>query len=370
MAVGCGHGKPVAAQAPKPGSGAKPKAEEKPKPIASTFTKPDHVRGIYLTAWSAGSKTKMTKVFAMMKGSMLNTVVIDVRDEGQMYWKTGIPLADDSKATQLAVARPKELFDQLKENKLYPIARIACFRDNYVTKKHPEMAIQDDKGHAWHDRRGFYWLDPYNKDNWKYIAQTVDFALDQGFPEIQLDYVRFPSEGKSNSQRFPGKEKFGWKTESPEDVIAAFAGFIRDRVRARGALISADIFGIISSTQNDQGIGQRLEKVAAPFDVISPMVYPSHYHAGEYGVKFPNSQPYEIISKSLADFKKRVPKVVIRPWLQDFSIPVPGQPRVKYGKTEVLAQIKAAHDLGIDDFLMWNAGNRYTDAAYRASTAP
>jgi hypothetical protein len=368
-------GNPTKNGAAKPAPAAGDKKPDAPKPSASVdagppFVKPDKVRGIYLTAWSAGSNTKMEKVYKMMDGSILNSVVIDVRDEGQMYWKTGIAIADDSKATEVAVPKPKRLFDGLRAHHLYPIARIACFRDNYVTRKHPERAIQDAQGHYWKDRRGFSWLDPYNKDNWEYLAQTVDFALDLGFPEIQLDYVRFPSEGKANSQTFPGAKKFGWTKETPEDVIAAFAEFIRERVKKRGARISADIFGIISETKNDQGIGQKLEKVAAPFDVISPMVYPSHYHAGEYGVKYPNAQPYEIIHKSLADFQKRVPKMTIRPWLQDFSIPVAGQPRVKYGIKEVQAQIKAAHDLGIDEYLMWNAGNRYTEAAYRTSATP
>jgi hypothetical protein len=55
------------------------------------FTKPDHVRGIYLTAWSAGSKTMRAKVYDLMKKTVLNSVVIDVRDSGEMYWKTGIP---------------------------------------------------------------------------------------------------------------------------------------------------------------------------------------------------------------------------------------------------------------------------------------
>lgn len=346
-----GH-KPVTTGAPA--SAPTPTAADNPY----HFEKPKLVRGIYLTAWSAASPTKMEKMMGLMDRTELNAVVIDVRDTGDMYFKTGIPLAAECGANQIAVSNPKLLMERLAKHHVWPIARIACFRDNWVPKKHPELAVQTTSGAAWHDRSGHYWLDPYNKKNWDYIAKTVDFALDAGFPEIQLDYVRFPSEGKSNTQVFPGRKGYENGNVKPVDVIPAFAKFIGDRVHARGATFSADIFGIISSTKKDEGIGQSLEKVSAPFDLVSPMIYPSHFAHGEYGIPNPNTAPYEIIHKSLADYKKRIPTKPIRPWLQDFSLF-----GVHYGAAQVRAQIKAAHDLGYDDFLLWNAGNHYTEAA-------
>ncbi|AIE85630.1 putative glycoside hydrolase [Fimbriimonas ginsengisoli] len=320
-----------------------------------TFERPKAVKGIYLTAWSAGSSTKMAKVLDMIDKNELNAVVIDVRDTGDMYWKTGIKLADECKATMVAIPKPDALFQSLEKHKVWPIARIACFRDNWVPKKHPEMAVQSGGGRVWRDRSGHSWLDPYNKKNWEYLAQTVEFALDAGFPEVQLDYVRFPSEGKSSTQVFPGKKTYPDQKAKPEDVIEQFANFIGEKVHARGALYSSDIFGIISSTRKDQGIGQALEKVAGPFDVISPMVYPSHFANGEYGIPNPDKAPYAIIKKSLTDYKKRLPKKDVRPWLQAFSL------RAHYGRAEVQAQIKAARELGYNEYLLWNAANRYAE---------
>lgn len=291
-------------------------------------------------------------------------MVIDVRDSGEMYFKTGIPLAKEANAESVAVPRPAVLFQSLVKHKIWPIARIACFRDNFVPKKHPELAVQLPGGKVWKDRSGNTWLDPYSKRNWDYIARTVDFALDIGFPEIQLDYVRFPSEGKSSTQIFPGKADYEDKKAMPEDVVAAFAHYIGDKVRARHATYSADIFGIISSSKRDQGIGQELEKIAEPFDLISPMVYPSHFHKGEYGIADPNRSPYAIIVKSLGDCKKRLPNKTVRPWLQDFSLGYP------YGAKEVQAQIKAAHDVGYDDYLLWNARSRFTEAAFAKEKSP
>lgn len=319
------------------------------------FVKPKTVKGIYLTSWSAGSTRKMDKMLALLDKTELNAVVIDVRDSGEMYWKMGIPLADESGANQIAVTRPEPLFERLKKHNVWPIARIAIFRDNFVPKKFKERAVQRTDGTVWRDRAGNSWLDPYNKKNWDYIAQTVDFALDTGFPEIQLDYVRFPSEGKMSSMVFPARKSYDDPRAAPSTVIADFCKYIREKVKAKNGEYTADIFGIISSsTTKDQGIGQSLEKIAEPFDVICPMVYPSHFAKGEYGIADPSNSPYAIITKSLGDYKRRVPNAKVRPWLQDFF---------GYGPAQVKAQIKAARDLGYEEFLMWNAGNRYEATA-------
>ncbi|MBC8064903.1 MAG: hypothetical protein H7Y17_08745 [Chlorobia bacterium] len=334
--------------------------KDNPEPVKSgpkfTFEKPKVVRGIYLTAWSAGGKTKRAKMIAMIKRTELNAVVIDVRDDGEMYWKMGIPLAKAAGAEKIAILSPDKVMGDFMAAKVYPIARIACFRDAHVPKKFPERAVKLATGGIWKDHGGHTWLDPYNKKNWEYMAQTVEFALDQGFPEIQLDYVRFPSEGRASTQVFPAKKQYGDGKAKPEDVIAEFAAYIGKKVRDRGGVYSADIFGIISSSKKDQGIGQSLEKIAEPFDLVCPMVYPSHFAKGEYGIKDPNAQPYAIVKKSLADYKKRIPNKAIRPWLQDFF---------GYSAASVKAQIKAAKELGYEEYLLWNAGNKYTEAAFK-----
>ena len=324
------------------------------------------MRGIYLTAWSAASGKKLAKMVALLDRTELNALVIDVRDTGEVYFPVDDPMVKRVHAMQhgtlTAFATPKQahtLLGRLSRAGAYPIARVACFRDSYVPKIDPSRSVQVPGGKPWRDRSGHGWLDPYDKRNWEYLAKIVDYAMDLGFPEIQLDYVRFPSEGKSSTQVFPNKAKYGDPKAHPDDVITAFANWMGDRVRKRGKTYSADVFGIISESKVDQGIGQTLEKIAAPFDVLSPMVYPSHFAKGEYGIPNPNAAPYETIHRSLSDYKRRIPKTAIRPWLQDFSL---GAPR--YGVKEVQAQIKAAHDLGYDQYLMWNAGNRYTEGAY------
>lgn len=328
------------------------------KPVAR-YPKPDQVKGIYLTAWSAGGTKKLESMIQLVERTELNAIVIDIRDAGHVYIKTGIPVAVQSQAETVAMIKPEAIMTKLADRKIYPIARIACFRDNFVPKKFPERAVNRVGGGVWKDRGGYSWLDPYNVKNWEYIGAIVDKALDLGFPEIQLDYVRFPSEGKAGDQTFPAKKYWTDNAKAPKDVIAKFANYIRDRVKKRNAILSADIFGIISSAKSDQGIGQELEDIAAPFDLVCPMVYPSHYAKGEYGIADPNRSPYAIVLKSLKDYAARIPNKPLRPWLQDFSL------GVTYGPDEVRAQIKAARTIGYNEYLLWNAKNVYSEAALK-----
>ena len=349
---GCGKRPDVKPAAPPP----KP-VVKKPVPPVSPFKRPEKVRGIYVTAWFAGSTKQLDKLIGLLDRTELNAMVIDVRDAGENYWKgLNLKLSDEAGATKIAVVNPKKVMEKLLTKGVYPIARIACFRDNFVPRKRPDRAVVLASGKVWKDRAGYMWLDPYNRQNWEYIASVVDYALELGFPEIQLDYVRFPSEGKAATQRFPAKNSYANPKAKPEDVVVDFATFIRDRVKIRQAVLSADIFGIISISKSAQGIGQELEKISGPFDIMCPMVYPSHFAKGEYGVKDPSAQPYTILKMSLGDYKRRLPDKPIRPWLQDFF---------GYGVAQVQAQIKAARELGYDEYLLWNAGNKYTEGAVR-----
>ena len=94
--------------------------------------------------------------------------------------------------------------------------------------------------------------------------------------------------------------------------------------------------------------------------MVLPMVYPSHYWSGSFNIDEPNHHPYEVIKAALRDGLERSGKVQdpgsIRPWLQDFSL---GEPT--YGPAEVRAQIQASYDVGINEWILWNAASRYTE---------
>jgi hypothetical protein len=106
------------------------------------------------------------------------------------------------------------------------------------------------------------------------------------------------------------------------------------------------------------GIGQLWEKMVGATDVLLPMVYPSHFAKGSYGIAQPNASPYEVIKTSMTHALRRTHGVAnaatIRPWLQDFTL---GSPR--YGPFHVRQQIDAVYDAGLDEWVLWNPGSNY-----------
>lgn len=353
-----------------PIAAAKPNAQRQPKiaPFAATQTQdfslpPDGVRGIYLTGWTAGSRNHFNNLVGLCDRTEINAMVIDVKDDGEVSYDANVPLVKETHASR-KMFKVDKVLAVLKAHHIFPIARIACMRDSVLPHKHPELAVQSPSGGVWHDKTRHTWLNPYKKEVWDY---NVDIALDaikHGFKEIQFDYVRFPSEGKVSTLVYPGKPAGGLR----EDQIAAFMKYARAKIKATGAWFSADVFGLTSLVRNDEGIGQKFEKVIANLDYLCPMTYPSHYAYGEYGMKDPNKEPYKTIILSVGDAQKRMAKVKtckLRPWLQDFSLR-----GVHYGPAQVKAQIKALNDLHINEYLLWNAGNRFTESALRKDGAP
>ncbi|MBC8135972.1 MAG: putative glycoside hydrolase [Fibrella sp.] len=338
--------------------GATPTPAPTPTPLEKVkLTEP--VRGIYLSGWTAGGTKRWGQLLDIVDKTEINAVVIDVKEDGMMSYKTDIPLAIEVKANHKMIADIDDKMAQLRKRKVFSIARITCFRDEITAKKRPDLAVQRKDGKQWQDSSGHYWLDPYNKANWDYNVDVAIDAAKRGFNEIQWDYVRFPSEGSKANRVYPAKEKGDLRSEAR--VIAEFLKYAKEKLEPYDVAVSADIFGLTVSAKpdDDMGIGQKMDLMTPHIDLICPMVYPSHYNRGEYGIAHPNAAPYKTVSTALKYAVERVKGTdcKIRPWLQDFSL------GVRYGEPEVRAQIKAAREHGINEYLLWNASNRYTVAA-------
>jgi hypothetical protein len=228
-----------------------------------------------------------------------------------------------------------------------------------LTKGRPDLAIQDSAGGVWLDQDSVSWLNLHDRRVWDYHVDLAREVVKAGFPEIQWDYVRFPDAPEALRARavFPGADG-----RSSTDAIRAFLGYSREALAKEGALVTADVFGVTTSYRIDVGIGQVWESFIDQVDVALPMVYPSHYWTGSFGFEEPNAYPYEIVRRALRDAISRSALVegagTVRPWLQDFSL---GQP--PYGAPEVRAQIQAAYDAGVEEWILWNPGSRYTESA-------
>jgi hypothetical protein len=345
---------------PAPATPAQPAAATGPAQLAAL--PPGGVRGIYLTGWSAGGKKSLQKLVDLVDRSNINAMVIDVKDDGDVTYQADVPMAKETArhmdGNMKQISNIDKVIETLNKHNIFPIARITCFRDKPFGNAHPAFAVHNPSGGVWHDRKGNAWLNPYKKENWDYNVDLALDALKHGFKEIQFDYVRFPTDGHMSDMVFPDQPAGAIH----EDQIAAFLKYAHDKIHAHGGWFSADVFGLTSMVKNDEGIGQKFVKVVQNVDYLCPMVYPSHYAHGEYHIPNPNAEPYKIIHLSVGDAQKRMKTVKtdckLRPWIQDFTL---GSP--PYGATQVKAEMKALSDLGIHEYLLWNARNRFTESA-------
>ncbi|MDW8058708.1 MAG: putative glycoside hydrolase [Thermomicrobium sp.] len=323
------------------------------------------VRAIYINALVASKPDALEKRLELVDRTEVNAVVIDLKDStGQVYYDTRVALAHEIGAVR-PILQPAELVRALEARGIYTIARIVVFEDPILAEARPEWAIKDrTTGRAWRTWNGVAWVNAYRQEVWQYNVALAREAADFGFDEIQLDYIRFPTDGPLQ------KADYG-VPHTAENRTAAIREFLRrvhEALLPTPAYLGADIFGLTMWELSDSGIGQNLETIVEQVDYVCPMLYPSHFWPGSLGFEIPNDHPYEVMRWSLENGLERVPPEArrkFRPWLQDFSY----GPGKAYGPEEVRAQIRAVYDAGLDSWMLWNADSVYQEAALEAASS-
>jgi hypothetical protein len=309
--------------------------------------------GVHLTGWAAGSPRARREFIRHMKAAGLNTVVIALKEyDGRMFVKD-VPLARTIGAYVNAIPDLPGAVRDFKDQGIYTIGRIVLMKDDILAHKRPDLAVHRPDGALWVNDKGVAWVDPYRREVWEYNLAIASRAA-QVFDEIQFDYIRFPSDGPTRLCRY-SRQDDSPKTQAKNlaDLMAFF------RKNLPGTRISVAVFGLTTTDTSGMGIGQHLDQFVKEADFVSPMMYPSHYAKGEYGLKNPNAAPYQTIHRGLrkvAALGQDMSK--LRPYFQDFSL---GKPR--YGAAEVRAQIFAAARMGVRNWLLWNPQNHYTWSA-------
>ncbi|SHJ73270.1 putative glycoside hydrolase [Paramaledivibacter caminithermalis] len=326
------------------------------------------VKGVYVTIHSAAGK-RLDELIEMTKRTNINTFVIDVKDDhGNMLFATKAAEKFSPKANEKAPIKDIKAFMQkLKDNNIYTIARIVSFKDPKYAKRNPDKAIvRRSNGKPYTNKDGIIWVSPHDRQLWEYNIEVSKEAAQAGFNEIQFDYVRFPaSNGGKLDKHLDYRNELG---ESKPLTIQKYLKYAREHISPLKVYISADIYGLVGSVSDDMGLGQYWEAVSNIVDYVSPMMYPSHYGNGVYGLSVPDAHPYETIYRCTKDSVMRNKNIetpaIIRPWIQDFTATwVEGH--IRYGAEEVKAQIKALEDNGVKEYLLWNPGNRYSEGGLK-----
>jgi hypothetical protein len=367
-------------------------------PVAKDF----EVRAIYLTGVMAGSDHGL-RIIRHWREVGGNSVVFDIKDsdgsvtipyEHPLLGKHNVYLHDVPKFVHF-----------LHQQNMHAIARIAIFRDERLVVEHPELAVQSRKNHtAWRENGKLVWTDPSNPTVQDYDIALAKHVAQLGVDEIQFDYVRFPAEGDQkdaafvyqNGQPDPApaeaavspdstcvkqvvkhhkKGATGTETTTEpqkvpcpvaakprgpqrSDVITAFLKKAYAELHPTGVLLSLDVFGVMAWQRSVDlsHTGQDIVGMAHYCDVLSPMIYPSHFF-GMDNIAHPGDEPAHFIGESMDRFEliTKGSGVVIRPWLQAFHW------RTKtYSPEYIKVQVETARSKGGIGFLFWNAANDYS----------
>lgn len=361
---------------------------------------PQAVKAIYMTSCVASTPNFRGSIVSLIDKTELNAVVIDIKDfSGTLSFPPSNPVLAPAWTNARCGTKDMQAFVKLLHEKgIYVIGRITVFQDPFYTARHPELAVKRaSDGSVWKDYKKLSFIDVGATAYWDYIVALGVESYTIGFDELNFDYVRYPSDGNMRDVAFThsgGKNK----QENLESFFKYLHNSLIDASRYHTVqhentgrdsavpYLSVDLFGLTMDSTNDLGIGQIEERAAPYFDFIDPMVYPSHYSNGFIGFNNPNKHPYEVVRYALEEGVRKLVATTtpvdgfahirmgtstpalyekptydrqkLRPWLQDFDY------GGEYGVPEVRAQIKAAYDVGLTSWMMWDPANRYTSDAY------
>jgi len=331
------------------------------------FEYPDAIRGIYVTAHSAGGD-RFSQLVQLIESSDLNSMVIDVKDD--FGYLTYVPPQNSNyqEISKDYIKNPSAMLKQLEEKQIYPIARVVVFKDTVLAEKRPDLSFKDGEN-VWKNGRGEAFVNPFLKEVWDHNVGIAIEAAKLGFQEIQFDYVRFPEgfERRDRSLTYGMGEYEKIDLDNVQKRVAAvtdFVAYAKEKLEPYNVKVSVDIFGYTATLPEAPGIGQNFSKISEHVDVISSMIYPSHW-TSYFGIPNPDLEPYRLVSEyakvenhKLNQLKNRP---ISRPWLQDFTASWLDKGNYTvYGVAEIEAQIKGLQDQGINEFLLWNAANNYT----------
>ena len=314
----------------------------RPRPL------PVEVRGVHVTGPLASLPGKLEE-FVAMKRFGLNTIELDIKDEGGEvgFNPTSVPLVARVGAAR-SYFEPRRVAQLVHGNGLYLVCRVVVFQDPQLARGRPDLAIRRPDGATWTTDSGLAWVNPYDRRVWDYNVSIAQAGARGGCDEIMFDYVRFPSDGDTHAAVYPGKTSM-----RRGRLIADFVGYAKLRLQPLGVRVSAALFGL--SATRDLGLGQVPRWISEHVDNVNAMTYPALYGGGELGIASPVAEPGETVFRALADFRRELKgrRAQLVPWIQDWS----------YTPAQVRAQIDAARLQGAKGFILWNATGRYTPSA-------
>ena len=337
----------------------------------SKYYPKDGVKGLYFNTYSINNPEIYNKIIALMEDTALNTVVIDIKDDWGNVTMNFDTDDEDIKYSKIDIVDPEALIEDLHSRGIYVIGRVTTFKDSIITEKHPDWGFTLDDGTLWKNGHEEAFMNPFLKEVQDYDIKIATLAAHAGFDEIQFDYVRFAEGFETFGDTLDysrGVYENEIEMDEGEKRVGAITGFVqraREELQAYNVPISIDVFGYALQVRRAEGIGQDFDEMANQTDVISSMIYPSHWGSWSFDIEKPDLEPYELVKRYLDEEKEILGQLdhppVSRPWIQDFTASWIGEGNwMEYDGDAVQAQIDAIYDQGLNEYLIWNSNSEYS----------
>ncbi len=322
--------------------------------LIPTISYSSYISGIYINKYMASSDKFYALVDKAIEHNM-NAIVIDIKyDRGE----TAVEV--DSIYSGIGAYSPifelEKKLAYLKEHNIKAIARIVCFKDNYLGKfNNYKYAMRYPDNDVFRDLSYSIWVSPYSSFVRNYLINIAVKTAEIGFDEIQFDYIRFPSD-------FPDSSKPKWVNCPEYDgtgkflIIESFLKQAYQKLKPLGVEISADVFGYTVWLDSIGIIGQNIEPMAQYTDIIYPMVYPSHFGKNFLNNGTKENRTYDIIYGSGINGNKKLSNLNtdIILFLQDFDWRASTM-----GDDYINNQIRATNDSHVKGYILWNPSSKY-----------
>ncbi|OGI10726.1 MAG: hypothetical protein A2Y40_10870 [Candidatus Margulisbacteria bacterium GWF2_35_9] len=319
------------------------------------------LRGYHLSYGAINNVAKINTQIDLIKSSNLDAIVIDYKSYFAEIQKEYKSYKSFMEANDSDILKKMNSFNTMislfKKQNIKVSLRIVVATDSFIQRYNSNLVLWNKKtNQPWQDYFGQYWVDLYSPEVIEYYKKIIRIATLLSPSEIQLDYIRFPSEGDTNlilARRSNGTARY--------KAVDNFCKEMLPIIDKANISFAVDIFGIVVWDKKDttQILGQNILTFMRYADEICPMLYPSHFHSGFENIKAPGDMPYLFMLKGTKRFKKLIDQypqypTIMVPWIQAFEYMAPS-----YGPSYIKEQIKAINETGMDGFIAWNARNDY-----------
>jgi hypothetical protein len=312
------------------------------------YTNPDSIiRGIYINPYQANNKNYLEKIFVKADSGLINAIVVDFKsDYGFLSYASNIELAQKIGAIKRYIDVDYLIKNAALHN-LKLIARIVCFRDDYLSQ-YKKYAIFDDSGEIWTDKKGLAWTNPYKNEVRDYLLEITKEIVNLGIKSIAFDYIRFPTDGDVKRIRLTN-------VKGPRSTpIIEFLKKVRNKL-GNEVEIGVCVFGF-AVWYNLRTEGQDIEKMGEHIDILYPMLYPSHFHRNFKKEVNEYWRNYWIYFDSVKEAIKKSPlSTKITPFIQGFDLRAES-----FGGEYIFSQINGTLSGMADGFIIWNARCNYS----------